>query len=190
MIIPFTETSESPQSQEVPDWVKNTASWWAEDKISETEFVNAIKFLVTHGIIVVNYNLSCVNDLSEIFDDSSMTIKHICALHESSVHSELIPAIDQINYNSLGFRGAEFSETKPSDTYRIFMLGGSTMIGSGASSDETTKPGILQKIFELLRDIVPKNKFVVNVSPRNTKFMNFLKKNGFIISQQTYVLYF
>ena len=46
MIIPFTETSESPQSQEVPDWVKNTASWWAEDKISETEFVNAIKFLV------------------------------------------------------------------------------------------------------------------------------------------------
>ena len=49
---------------------------------------------------------------------------------------------------------------------------------------------ILQKIFELLRDIVPKNKFVVNVSPRNTKFMNFLKKNGFIISQQTYVLYF
>ena len=156
MIIPFTETSESPQSQEVPDWVKNTASWWAEDKISETEFVNAIKFLVTHGIIVVNYNLSCVNDLSEIFDDSSMTIKHICALHESSVHSELIPAIDQINYNSLGFRGIEFSETKPSDTYRIFMLGGSTMIGSGASSDETTKPGILQKIFELDRPITQK----------------------------------
>ncbi len=156
MIIPFTETSESPQSQVVPDWVKNTAGWWAEDKISETEFVNTIKFLVTHGIIVVNYNLSCVNDLSEIFDDSSMTIKHTCALHESSVHSELIPAIDQINYNSLGFRGTEFSETKPSDTYRIFMLGGSTMIGSGASSDETTKPGILQKIFELDRPITQK----------------------------------
>ena len=23
----------------VPDWVKNTAGWWADDKISETEFV-------------------------------------------------------------------------------------------------------------------------------------------------------
>jgi len=148
MIIPFAETSESPQSQEVPDWIKNTAGWWAEDKISETEFVNAIKFLVTHGIIVVNYNLSCVNGLSEIFDDSSMTIKHTCALHESSVHSELIPAINQINYNSLGFRGPEFSEIKPPNTYRIFMLGGSTMIGSGASSDKTTKPGILQKMFD------------------------------------------
>jgi len=149
MIIPFTEMAESSQSQEVPSWVKNTAGWWADDKISETEFVNAIKFLIIHGIIVVNNNSSCVDDLVEIFGDSNMSVKHTCDLHESSVHSELIPAIDSINYNSLGFRGQEFSEVKSSDTYRIFMLGGSTMIGSGASSDETTKPGILQKIFEL-----------------------------------------
>ncbi len=148
MIIPFTEMAESPQSQEVPSWVKNTAGWWADDKISETEFVNAIKFLVMHGIIVVNNSSSCADDLVEIFDDSNMAVKHTCTLHESSVHSELIPAIDNINYNSLGFRGQEFSEVKSSDAYRIFMLGGSTMIGSGASSDETTKPGILQKIFE------------------------------------------
>ena len=29
-------------AENVPDWVKNTAGWWAEDVISETEFVNAI----------------------------------------------------------------------------------------------------------------------------------------------------
>ena len=29
-------------SESVPDWVKNTAGWWATDAISETEFVNAI----------------------------------------------------------------------------------------------------------------------------------------------------
>ncbi len=39
---------------EVPDWVKNTAGWWAEDAISETEFVNAIEFLVKENIIQVN----------------------------------------------------------------------------------------------------------------------------------------
>ena len=38
----------------VPDWVKNTAGWWADDKISETEFVNAIEFLVKENIIQVN----------------------------------------------------------------------------------------------------------------------------------------
>ena len=36
----------SVHAEEVPDWVKNTAGWWATDDISETEFVNAIEFLV------------------------------------------------------------------------------------------------------------------------------------------------
>ena len=38
----------------VPDWVKNTAGWWATDAISETEFVNAIEFLVKENIILVD----------------------------------------------------------------------------------------------------------------------------------------
>ena len=38
----------------VPDWVKNTAGWWATDAISETEFVNSIEFLIKDGIIDVS----------------------------------------------------------------------------------------------------------------------------------------
>ena len=38
----------------VPDWVKNTAGWWATDAISETEFVNAIEFLAKENIIQVD----------------------------------------------------------------------------------------------------------------------------------------
>ena len=41
-------------ADEVPDWVKNTAGWWASDAISEKEFVNAIEFLVKDGIINVS----------------------------------------------------------------------------------------------------------------------------------------
>ena len=26
----------------IPDWIKNNAGWWADDKISEAEFINAI----------------------------------------------------------------------------------------------------------------------------------------------------
>jgi len=148
MIIPFTETSESPQSQEVPDWVKNTASWWAEDKISEVEFVNAIQYLIKHGIIIVDSGSSCLNDLSEIFGDSNHVVQDTCNLHESGKYSELAPFVERINFNSHGFRGPEFSAIKPSDTYRIFMVGGSTMVGSGGSSDETSIPGILQKMFD------------------------------------------
>ena len=40
-------------AQGVPDWVKNTAKWYGDDMISETEFLNAIKFLLENGIIVI-----------------------------------------------------------------------------------------------------------------------------------------
>ena len=42
------------QSDAVPSWVKNTAGWWAEDQISETEFVNSIEYLIDSGIIQVS----------------------------------------------------------------------------------------------------------------------------------------
>jgi len=41
-------------AESVPSWVKNTAGWWATDAISETEFVNAIEFLVKEDIIQVD----------------------------------------------------------------------------------------------------------------------------------------
>tara|TARA_Y100000310_G_scaffold316772_1_gene368910 strand:+ start:414 stop:2609 length:2196 start_codon:yes stop_codon:yes gene_type:complete len=148
MVIPLTELSESPGSEDVPVWVKNVAGWWANDNISELEFVNAIQYLIKNGIININDNSSCVNDLSKIFDDSTAVLQDICNLHASSEYSELVPFAEKYTINNLGFRGPEFSEIKPLNTYRIFMVGGSTLVGSGGSSDETTIPGILQKIFD------------------------------------------
>jgi plastocyanin len=40
-------------AESVPDWVKNTAKFWTEGKISDTEFLNAIKFLIEKNIIQV-----------------------------------------------------------------------------------------------------------------------------------------
>ena len=41
-------------AESVPDWIKNTAKFWTEGKISDTEFLNAIKFLIEKNIIVVD----------------------------------------------------------------------------------------------------------------------------------------
>ena len=49
--VDVSQTSET--SQGVPDWVKNTAGWWAINAISETEFVNAIAYLIESGIISI-----------------------------------------------------------------------------------------------------------------------------------------
>ena len=44
----------SAQSDAVPAWIKNTAGWWANDQISETEFVNSIEYLIDSGIIDIS----------------------------------------------------------------------------------------------------------------------------------------
>ena len=38
----------------IPDWVRNIFIWYGEEKISEDELLNAIKFLVNQGIINLN----------------------------------------------------------------------------------------------------------------------------------------
>ena len=55
-----------------------------------------------------------------------------------------------INVNSFGFRGPEITLEKPANTYRIFIIGGSTLFGAGATSDETTIPGYIQTKFDEL----------------------------------------
>jgi plastocyanin len=41
-------------AETVPEWVKTTAKFWMEGKITETEFLNAIKFLINKGIIQID----------------------------------------------------------------------------------------------------------------------------------------
>lgn len=72
-----------------------------------------------------------------------------------------------ININEDGFRGDEIDVKKQSDTYRIFVVGGSTAFGHGSTSDSTTIPGYLQTIIN--DSNVSKNIEVINAGkPRAT----------------------
>ncbi|MEJ2259157.1 MAG: hypothetical protein P8X78_01375 [Nitrosopumilaceae archaeon] len=35
----------------IPSWIKTNAQWWSQDKISDSEYVMAIEFLINEGII-------------------------------------------------------------------------------------------------------------------------------------------
>jgi len=41
------------REQNVPDWIRNNAGWWADGLISDDDFVSGIKYLVEQGIIKV-----------------------------------------------------------------------------------------------------------------------------------------
>jgi len=38
----------------VPDWVKNSAGWWATDQISDADFINGLKYLINNGIFGID----------------------------------------------------------------------------------------------------------------------------------------
>ncbi len=48
--IPITINAES---EIVPSWIKNTAGYWADNEISDVEFVNAIEYLIAQGTIEI-----------------------------------------------------------------------------------------------------------------------------------------
>lgn len=56
--------------------------------------------------------------------------------------------LNTIHIDSDGFRGPEITKEKPTDTYRIFVVGGSAAFGWGSTSDDTTIAAYLQKDFE------------------------------------------
>jgi hypothetical protein len=39
---------------EIPPWIKNNAKWWSEDKISDSEFISALQYLIKSGVIKAN----------------------------------------------------------------------------------------------------------------------------------------
>jgi len=40
-------------AESVPDWVRNIAKLYGDGQITEAEFLNAIRYLIEHGVIVV-----------------------------------------------------------------------------------------------------------------------------------------
>ena len=53
MIVPPTEVTGEPALPFLPNWIKDTAMWWADGKVTDEDFVNGLQYLISHGIIRV-----------------------------------------------------------------------------------------------------------------------------------------
>jgi len=53
-VVSISVTSIFAQSQyEIPDWIRNNASWWVEGNIDDKAFVGGIQFLIKEGLIQI-----------------------------------------------------------------------------------------------------------------------------------------
>ena len=69
----------SAEENLIPEWIKKNAGWWANDQISESEFLNSMSYLKTKGIIDVTKQpakidlsyLALENDVSTKLDEKN-----------------------------------------------------------------------------------------------------------------------
>ena len=161
MTIPPTEQGTSYGSNVIPAWIKNNAGWWADDKISEVEFISAIQFLIKNGIIMISNSLnekySLCETNSELFLNDlvsanipSNVFSNLCSNFYNEEYTKYGPWPSQgggAYINEHGFRGPEITKEKPANTFRIFLVGGSTVFGSG-NDDITQIFSVLQEKFD------------------------------------------
>lgn len=80
------------QQTTIPDWVKGIAGWWAEDKISETEFINAMEYLISQGIIKPSVIINLQNQVSELQEKLDAAHKKITSLEQQISELGLVPS--------------------------------------------------------------------------------------------------
>jgi hypothetical protein len=68
MIVEIPTEIDSEAAEDVPGWVKNTAGWWAEDKIHDITFVSGIQYLISKGIIVVEQEVEVEESVEEVVE--------------------------------------------------------------------------------------------------------------------------
>ena len=104
---------------------------------------------------------NCKITNSNVFSDVDEDLKRsICLDNDNliwhnnpNLHLEPNQHYTTIDINMDGFRGKEIELKKAFDTYRIFVIGGSTTFGVGSSSNETTIPGYLQEYFLTINEL-------------------------------------
>jgi hypothetical protein len=111
------------QTESVPDWVKTTAGWWAEGKISEQEYLNSIEFLIEQQIIVVNYSQqspeSFPTDVNSVFEAAKQQISPMISPYSKYV----VPESNRVVGYVVKISGGDLTESQTFHTFGKFQPG-------------------------------------------------------------------
>lgn len=99
----------------IPNWVKGVAGWWAEGKISDSDFQQAIQFLVNVGVIHVSNATTVITDLQQnatlTFGESNST--QVISFQESNATQ---PVVQSFTLDTLKDSAMNWSSGKTTDS--------------------------------------------------------------------------
>jgi hypothetical protein len=111
-------------ANEIPDWVKNNALWWAEGKISEQEYLNSIQFLIEKKIILVgSHPQSSSEYIPGDFDTLFGVAKEKTSSRISPFSKTIVPESNRAIGYIVKISGGELIETQIFHTFGKFQPG-------------------------------------------------------------------
>ena len=83
-IIGISVTSISAQSQmEIPKWVKTNALWWGQDKISDSDYLQGLQFLIENQMIRVSSDTMHLNGMIDQLEAENRDLKNKITILET-----------------------------------------------------------------------------------------------------------
>ena len=93
----FVPNSLAQEDTQIPTWIKNVAEWWANDEISENEFLAGIEYLINNNIIQIEFMPCRPIDDPQIIHPSYKSVPDWVKNNAKWWSEDLIGDIDFIN---------------------------------------------------------------------------------------------
>ena len=102
--------------EQIPEWIKNNAKWWAENEIDDITFLQGIEYMIENGIIDINKNqensnskkfkTDLVSDFFEVWIYEDDLYFENGVLVASNFYFKLIPEFEDL-YEEIGITNKE-----------------------------------------------------------------------------------
>lgn len=98
---------QAQQEYDIPNWVRNTALWWGEEKISDADFINAIQYLMKEEILSVTPIESTSEPVNEKINFDKISLE-ITGIEELIFVSDIRQALKDSNLEFEQMQDADF----------------------------------------------------------------------------------
>ena len=109
-------------NQDVPEWVKNNAGWWANGEISDSVFIDGIEFLIKENVIVIYDEIKIIQNFKEYDYEGYSPLFRTFAYEKDLivVNGNIVPLELQFEFKSS--KSENYDEIKIKNNERVAVI--------------------------------------------------------------------
>ena len=158
------ETGPNDETTKIPEWIKSNAAWWANDSITETEFLQGIEYLIENEIMKISKTQN--QDLPSIINTYTLP------LGSDTKYVEITGKFAEKHEGTLTLTVVKPDKTE--EEIKTFSRDGTFMTTMALTSDFSL--GLYNVFAEIKGEQIPV--FTFNVQSEKTRVPIWIKNNA------------